>query len=420
MQNILILTTLIATSAAWVIPTYVVRETSTLTVGTFVYTDISSTFIDKFTETNIVTLSITTAPAGATPITTTTSTDFFDDLTILNVELAAADLPTPLPTAPSEKLITDGVEHIYIQKETFSNPASCSNAKPWSYSSRVTVYVPSEATYQLKPTSESTRTFTGYGSGYIDVPHETTIYHFLTPGTVPTPSYDDDDGVAETDACNVPFEARYNYSDEHDDDDYSVRPKSTSGSSDSSSTWDEWLSERKRYKGKMKTWILIIIILLPCIFVLGFVESYFWFTKLMKGRSALRGGTVLWVFISLWAACLIRSENAGADQDWREKAEATWNARGPGEKLKLWLMYGFRWSYPVAVMGQRSLPPKYVHIPMAGATTSGTVNTGETDRKETGETDRKETGERAAEGQGWGSGELPYTSPYVDATRNPI
>ena len=406
MQNIFILTTLIATSAAWVIPTYVVRETTSAT-DTYIYSDISSTstYIDKFTQTNTVTLSITTAPADATPITTITSADIYNEFTMEYIELAAADLPTPLPTAPYDPS-TVPVYHYYIQKETYSNPASCSDVEPWTYSTRVTVSIPSEATYQVKPTSESTEIYTGWVSTV------TNVYHFIAPGTVPTStsSYYSYYGSSETDACEKPY-AAYRYDDDDDDDDdYYNRwsTDSTSGSSGSSSRWDRY------YGGSLQTYILVIIIVIPSVFVLGFVESYFWFTKLMKGRSALRGGTLLWVFISLWTACLIRSENAGVDPEWRKEAEAKWKARGLGEKLKLWLKYGFHWSYPVAVMGERNLPPKYV--PAAAAAVVAPTAPGTTGVV-AGSVETRETA-----GTGEGTRDVPGTTPppYVDASRNPV
>jgi hypothetical protein len=103
----------------------------------------------------------------------------------------------------------------------------------------------------------------------------------------------------------------------------------------------------------MRTWIIVIACLIPGLFFLGFLESWFWFRRLMMGKSAMRFGTVCWVLISLWVLCFTRMQDRRSADDQKLLAEK-WKNMGSGAAFKAWWKWGFRHRYPEELLGQFS------------------------------------------------------------------
>jgi hypothetical protein len=103
----------------------------------------------------------------------------------------------------------------------------------------------------------------------------------------------------------------------------------------------------------LKTWIIIIASVIPALFLLGFLESWFWFRRLMRGKSAMRFGTVCWVLISLWVLCFTRMQDARSKDD-QKVLQENWKKMGSGAAFKAWMKWGFRHRYPVEYLGQFS------------------------------------------------------------------
>jgi hypothetical protein len=103
--------------------------------------------------------------------------------------------------------------------------------------------------------------------------------------------------------------------------------------------------------GWLTTALIVIAAVLPAIFVLGFLESYFWFRRLMTGKSALRFGTVCWMFLLLPVICLTRRTPA-RDTNTQGQLREQWKATSFGTALGLWFKYGFRHKYPVEILGE--------------------------------------------------------------------
>lgn len=116
------------------------------------------------------------------------------------------------------------------------------------------------------------------------------------------------------------------------------------------------LHARNEQKSGTKDWVIAISIVLPLIFLAGLVESFFWFSRLMQGRSALRLGTLCWSLLTFFGMFAIKNERAREVQQERMVARANWGATGLGGKLKLWLRWGFTWKYPVDLLGPREAP----------------------------------------------------------------
>lgn len=101
------------------------------------------------------------------------------------------------------------------------------------------------------------------------------------------------------------------------------------------------------------TIIIVIASVIPALFLLGFVESWFWFRRLMVGKSAMRFGTVSWVFISLWVLCFTRMQDRRSAEDQKLLAEK-WKNMSKGAAFKAWWKWGFRHRYPEELLGQFS------------------------------------------------------------------
>jgi hypothetical protein len=92
---------------------------------------------------------------------------------------------------------------------------------------------------------------------------------------------------------------------------------------------------------------------IPALFLLGFLESWFWFRRLMMGKSAMRFGTVSWVLISLWVLCFTRMQDARSTED-QKLLHEKWKNMKSGAAFKAWWKWGFRHAYPVEHLGQYS------------------------------------------------------------------
>ncbi|KAF2020278.1 hypothetical protein BU24DRAFT_136239 [Aaosphaeria arxii CBS 175.79] len=88
-------------------------------------------------------------------------------------------------------------------------------------------------------------------------------------------------------------------------------------------------------------------------FLVGFLESWIWFRRLMLGKGCLRGGTICWVFISLLVLCFTRTQSSRSAEDQKLLREQ-WSKMGSGRAFKLWWKWGFRRKYPQELLGPYS------------------------------------------------------------------
>ncbi|KAI4933485.1 uncharacterized protein J4E92_003152 [Alternaria infectoria] len=87
-------------------------------------------------------------------------------------------------------------------------------------------------------------------------------------------------------------------------------------------------------ESRVITWIIIIACIIPGLFLLGFLESWFWFRRLMLGKSAMRF-------------------DRRSAEDQKMLAER-WKNMGSGAAFKAWWKWGFRHRYPEELLGQFS------------------------------------------------------------------
>jgi hypothetical protein len=217
-------------------------------------------------------------------------------------------------------------------------PASCPTA--FTVSTTVEVTVPSAVWSMIKPVSTiSATTSTGE---YYAYDYQTWL---LSASAAPFTSTDDFTYSYYIASCSTP-PAHYTGSGRYggNDNDY------TSGGG------RDWRDYEACYFGgctSVMTWIIIIATILPGLFLLGFLESYLWFRRLMMGKSAMRFGTICWVLLSLWILCFTRMQDARSAEDQKLLTE-NWRATPMGQALKLWLRWGFKHRYPVPLLGQFS------------------------------------------------------------------
>ncbi|KAF2871391.1 hypothetical protein BDV95DRAFT_494075 [Massariosphaeria phaeospora] len=319
--------------------THTYRLQESLATSTWSY---GSTYVDEMTYTETRTMSPKVTPTE-TPTSAFTSPGLYQDLDLVYEyyapsAVAESDL-VPDSTYDLDATTTLSSSSVYtlivfLMPVTYTAPASCPTQ--FTFSTDESVDVPTEVTDQLTPATVVTDTPLSHQT-YIDAAYET--WH-LTAGAAPfttTSQYAYSEYIS---ACKTPYSSSSSDSDDDGDD---------ADHSSNALRFCSW------YSGctSPRTWIIIIAAILPSLFVLGFVESWFWFRRLMTGRGCLRFGTVTWIMISLWVACFTRTQSARSVEDQKLLRER-WNALSASQAFKLWWKWGFRHRYPIELLGQYS------------------------------------------------------------------
>ncbi|KAJ4404322.1 hypothetical protein N0V91_006016 [Didymella pomorum] len=234
----------------------------------------------------------------------------------------------------------------YYMPVTMTAPASCSTIFTVATQAEITD-IPSIVAPQLKPTSTEVSISSGRSYDY-----EIQTW-YLTEGAAPFTSTDDIYYSYYIASCTPPPARSTSGSRSGGGSDSGSGSGSSSGSG--SNDDDSWYDYRMCYFSgctSVKTWIIVLATVLPGIFLLGFLESWFWYTRLMKGKSAMRGGTVCWILLSLWVLCFTRMQDARSKED-QQVLRQQWKEMPAGKKFKNW-SWGFRRRYPVPLLGQFS------------------------------------------------------------------
>jgi hypothetical protein len=204
------------------------------------------------------------------------------------------------------------------------------------------VDVPSQVTAQVSPTSVET-----YSSS---TTYDNTVYvwetWYLSESAAPFTATSDYYYSAYMADCSTPPAAYRTQT--------STSGGSNGGSTDndnSDSSYDDCYYYYCAFR--IRTWIIVIASVIPALFLLGFLESWFWFRRLMLGKSAMRVGTICWVLLSLWILCFTRMQDRRSTEDQKMLAEK-WKNMGSGAAFKAWWKWGFRRRYPEELLGQFS------------------------------------------------------------------
>ncbi|RMZ73439.1 hypothetical protein GMOD_00007947 [Pyrenophora seminiperda CCB06] len=337
------------TSAYW---TYTSRFVDQASESPYTYNDGSVT-VDTYTITATIKDGVTPT---ATPYSVYTSRDYYYSNLQIVEAYYASDAVASSDIVPETYLLhgltatfsatTTTVTSIdFSMPVTMTAPASCPT--PFTVTLSASVDVPSQVTAQIKPTSvETSSSTTTYGH---------TVYMYET-------------WYLSANAAPFTSSSNYYYSYYIADCSTPPAPRRTgsthltgvggggSGSSrndDSSSSDSDDVCYSYYCHTSIWTWVIIIATVIPGLFLLGFLESWFWFRRLMMGKSAMRFGTVCWVFISLWVLCFTRMQDRRSAEDQKLLAQK-WKEMSRGKAFKAWMKWGFRHRYPEELLGQFS------------------------------------------------------------------
>jgi hypothetical protein len=309
--------------------------------------------VTTYTDTTYRTVKSTVTPTATPMSISTVARYYYEDVDTVYAfyptgVIAETDLEPEYDYYASTTSSTSSTAYtsIYFSMPvTMTAPASCPT--PFTVTTSASVDVPSEVTHLVTPTSSevgSSSTIDRYGDVYM------TATWWLSEGAAPWTSTSDYYYNAYVASCSTP-PASYTGSG-------SGGGSGSSGSNDaddSSGSSDRYCRYYSYYGcgTPLRTWIIIIATVIPGLFLLGFLESWFWFRRLMMGKSAMRFGTVCWILISLWLLCFTRMQDRRSPDDQKLLAEK-WKNMKSSSAFKAWWKWGFRHRYPEEHLGQYS------------------------------------------------------------------
>lgn len=361
----------LASAAQWTITSTVVAVPTTET-WTYTYdpTDIE-TITDTYTYTWPLSPDVT-APASAA-ITTSTYTDYNDlEVVLVYIDGASVDEDDYVTSYEYDYDYDEDSHTAYLMPIEMTAPSSCPTA--FTYSTYTEISIPSAVISAglVTPVSEET--------SYVTYERGTTYTYvtaYLSSDAVSLTSGLNDNYIYTwfVEYCTDPASYYGEYTTTSTDDGFGSLPTSTSGfgfgdddddndnndNNNDNSNGDIDEITRSRFGiedcndlmhcGWLTTGLICIAAILPSIFLLGFLESYFWFRRLMTGKSAFRFGTICWMFLLLPVICLTRRAPA-RDADAQISLKEQWRNTSFGKALGLWVKYGFRHKYPVEIIGE--------------------------------------------------------------------
>jgi hypothetical protein len=98
--------------------------------------------------------------------------------------------------------------------------------------------------------------------------------------------------------------------------------------------------------------ILIATMVILGVGLLGFLESWFWFRRLMTGRWCYRRVTLCWGLLTAFLGLLLsKIEQPWEDAERRKELARKWKQMGAKQRVRLWFKWGFTLKYPVEHLG---------------------------------------------------------------------
>ncbi|KAF2737421.1 hypothetical protein EJ04DRAFT_488070 [Polyplosphaeria fusca] len=282
-----------------------------------------------------------TIVSGVTPTATVVSTTTYERSYMDILEVSAYYPPDSVKESdlvPEDALFgdatttTDYTGTVFYMPVTYTAPATCTSQ--FTFSTDESVYIPTDVVDQIQPASVITDPPTTYAT-WTAPPYET---WYLTEGAAPITTESEYYYTEYIEHCSKPYDSSYT-------------PGARGGGGGGGSYRTCFGSSYDYGTCALKIWIIIIAAVIPSLFLLGFIESWFWFRRLMTGRGCLRLGTISWICISLWVLCFTRSQSARSQDDQKLLREQ-WNAMKGSTAFKLWWKYGFRHRYPEEILGK--------------------------------------------------------------------
>ena len=344
----------LTSAAQWTVVQYniVFMTTSTDDIEpTLTFTDLTTLFLEP---------PVTSTPSGR-PTSIDTSYYAEEDISYTTLYIPGSNVPSSqlaTLTASTDDTFatTSPITEFYIDT-VYTAPTSCPH--PFTFTTTSLLFVPHGAETNLKPTSLTTTTsldgdvyVTGYlSAGAVNVTSTATSSDFIQSEYIAS--------------CTNPatFLSAGSYPTG-----YSYNPGLHSGGDDGDYNYYGY---RYGCLGSLcPFWLIYIVVIIPilvALFLGGLIESYYWFTRLMKGQSALRGVPIMWVAISLWTLCCMRRHRA-ASPEAQAQLLKQWRDMSSGQHISLWLSYGFRHRDPpqlTEVVGRQAVVPVWQSYPQS-------------------------------------------------------
>lgn len=340
----------LARAAPWIVTRYYEPE---------VYSDDGYTITPTVT-TDIVEVTPTASSMPAALSTTTVTRTYFDDI----ITVVQVLLPSGAPVATDNGLYNDNdyITTNYYVDLVYTAPTGCSSH--WTTTTAVSLYVPSEIQGFVQPTSTSI----SYSVDNYKPFQPTTITQaiaWIDPTQLPASSLSFLRNLYAP--VTILYVAGCPYDiDSFDGDDTNDGTSSDSGSSGSGTSYNtgSYSGDASSDDGD-KNWIyddywygisplaVILIVILSWFglwFIIGLMESWFQFQRLMTGWQARRGLPLSWAMLAPVLSCfLLCFSHKGYRARTAEEAaelQKKWTEMGGREKFALWLRWGFRWKYP--------------------------------------------------------------------------
>jgi hypothetical protein len=333
-----------------------------------------SSGIPTSTRTSTIPLTLTAPPPSASPFTTDTqittlSYDYSETYTIVNVVYSTDEWPGPAPTATSSG--STGSLEVY----TYSAADRCPNT--WTATTTRTLSVNAVTRTQMIARATSTtdrfvevQTAPDYDAGWEGDPQTWVAWKTYTWSVTDAKFYILPTGLAEPTVWNPDnqiagygYPESYGWRDQPAPEQFveSCQPPNLTAPG-SNFIWyaqgnmfiEDPAIRKSREKERRRRWNILwgTIPSFISAFVLGFIESLFWFSRLMQGRRALRGGTVVWgLMTGLLGFFLVRKQRARPEEERAELAKM-WREIPARRRVQLWVKWGFRWRYPVEFLGE--------------------------------------------------------------------
>ena len=326
-----------------------------------VYMTVTTGDIDSFTFTDTTTITLqppVTSTPGGRPTSIDTSYDAEEDASYTTLYIPGSAVPSKefasLTTSTGYEYTTTPITEYYMDR-VYTAPASCPT--PFTFTTSSLVFIPEGAETNISPTSATTTT-SAVGGVYVTA--------YLSPGAVNITSTLTSSDLVQSEyiaSCTTPIayvSGSYAYPSS-----YSYNPNLHSGGDD----YDYGYDDHFGCLGSLcPFWLIYIVVIIPVLAFLffgGLIESYYWFTRLMKGQSALRGVPLMWVCISLWTLCCLRRHRA-AHPEHQAALLKQWRDMSSGQHIKLWLSYGFRHRDPpqlTEIIGRQPVVPVWQSYP---------------------------------------------------------
>lgn len=341
-----------AFAAPWIVTKVYEQDVYTEDYG---YRTTTRTLIDEITPT------ASPMPAALSTATHVTSDSYDDAVTVVQVLYpsgAGIESTYKYYNYQDSNIITQ-----YFVDMVLTAPTSCSSQ--WTVTTAVPVYVPNAIEDALLATSMST-------SYSVDdrQPFQPTTYTralaFIDPTQLPASSLN---RLSNSYQHTIYHEYGCYDSSADSGSSYSYYDGSDGGS---------WLYDRYYYGVISPLGILLACILgwFGVWLIIGLIESWFQFQRLMRGWQARRGFPISWCMLAPIVSCLLllfcRKGFQARTFEEAQVLQEKWQQMGFWRKVGLWLRWGFGFSYPPMLgpapvkVGRPSKRPVAATAPLLG------------------------------------------------------